>query len=307
MSVAAVLAILVVAGESQTPVIATTYGSASDVVGTGGTVRLVEVAALSDAEALRVEKALSTRATVQLEWRDATHLRASLRLHASRTDRWVDREIAFADEDTPVERGRTLGFAIASMLPEGDPELSFEAPTSPPAPLGQHAASLAATGTAGLGGPASGYGAVAMLERFVDEALSLDLALAGRLGHIDALDARELATSAGVGGAWWPAPQTRDRAWGVAIRLEALLLYHAVSHQHTSGTVEWKGHLLPGADLKLEATARLAGPLELVAAVGAEVAFGTIGVTVTPPPPGGGTATIPALRALAEAGIRARF
>src|SRR5438552_511445 len=83
-------------------------------------------------------------------------------------------------------------------------------------------------------------GSVATVERFVGDALSLDVAVAGRLGRIDALDARELATSAATGGAWWPVPSTPDRRWGLGLRLEALLLYHAVSHARTGGTVEWK-------------------------------------------------------------------
>lgn len=308
MSPAAVLAILVTVGQSQSPVVKAMFGAASDVVGAGA-VRLVEARPLSDAEALRIETALATRAIVQFEWQDPAEQHAHLRLHAARTDRWIDRDIAFAAEDTAIERGRTLGFALASMLPEGDPSLRFEMPAEPPPPppMRRNAAGLAATATAGLGGPASGWGAVATLEHFVDEAFSLDVAVAGRLGHIDELDMSELATSAGVGGAWWPAAPTPARSWGVAVRLEALLLYHAVSHTRAGGSVQWKGELLPGADLKLEGSYRVAQRLELVAGGGAEVAFGTIDVTVTPAPSGDGVATIPALRALAEVGIRARF
>jgi hypothetical protein len=308
MSPAAVLAILITVGQSQSPVVKAMFGAASDVVGAGA-VRLVEVRQLSDAEALQLETSLAARATVQLDWLDAGRQHARLRLHAARTDRWIDRDLAFAAEDTPTERGRTLGFAIASMLPEGDPSLQFERPAEPPAPpsMRRYAAGLAATGTMGLGGAASGWGAVATVERFFGETLSLDVALAGRLGHIDELDARELATSAGVGGAWWPVAPTETRGWGLALRVEALLLYHAVSHQRVGGAVHWKGDLLPGADVKLEGTYLVRRGLELVAGGGAEIAFGTIDVTVTPAPSGEGTATIPALRALAEVGIRARF
>jgi hypothetical protein len=304
-----VLAILVAVGESRSPVVTTVDQAASDVVGAGA-VKIVEVAMLSDAEALRVESALATRATVQLEWRDPAKQNAHLRLHAARTDRWIDRDIAFAAEDTPVERGRTLGFAIASMLPEGDPSLRFELrdePAPPPPPPSRNAAALAATATAGLGGPASGWGGVATVERFFGDSTSLDVSVAGRLGRIAELGARELTTSAGVGGAWWPVAPTASRSWGVALRVEALLLYHAVSHARAGGAVQWKGDLLPGADLKVEGTYRLVPAFEVVAGVGAEVAFGTIDVTVTPPPAGDGLATIPSLRALAALGIRARF
>src|SRR5437899_12022803 len=95
MPAAVVLAILVAAGEAQTPEVAAMVAAASEVVGTDGAVRLIAAPQLSDAEALRLERALPVSATVQMAWRDAGRLDAHLRLHAARTDRWIERELTF--------------------------------------------------------------------------------------------------------------------------------------------------------------------------------------------------------------------
>jgi hypothetical protein len=319
MTPVAVLAILVTSGEAHGPVSAAMFAAASEVVGASDGVQLIETEALSDAEALRVEHALPVRAVVQLGWRDPERAHAWLSLHAARTDRWIDREIVFATTDTPPERGRTLGFAIASMLPEGDPSLApapieavpeptpRAAPTAAAAATDRYAASLAFLAGAGLGGPASGLGGDAEVERFVSSRVSVGLSIAARLGRITDLDARELTSSGGFGAALWPVIPTATGRLGVALRADALLLYHAVSHADARGATEWKGQALPGAVVKLEGVCRLGGAIDLLLGAGAEVAFGTIDVTVVPAPPSGGSAHIPVLRAVAEGGLRARF
>jgi len=143
------------------------------------------------------------------------------------------------------------------------------------------------------------------VETFVTQNASLGASLSARLGHIAALDADELSTAFGLGGAWWPVAPTVTNRLGIAIRMEGLLLYHAVSHDRAGGTTEWKGHALPGAEVKLEGTWRLGHGVELLLGAGSEVAFGTIDITVVSQTTG--SATIPALRTLAEGGIRARF
>jgi hypothetical protein len=312
MSAVAFLAILVASGEAHDPAVTALQAAAIEVTGSADSVRLFEVPSLSDAEALRVERSSGSRVVLQLTWRDSGRLIARLRLHAARTNRWVDREFAFSSADSPSERGRTLGYAIASMLPEGDPSLPWPAPSereSPPpvpeAPPGRHAVGLFFLGGAGLGGPASGVGGLLNVETFVTQNVSLGASLSARLGSISALDGDELSTSFGLGGAWWPVAPTATNRWGIALRMEGLLLYHAFSHDRAGGTTEWKGHALPGAEVKLEGTWRLGRGVELLVGAGSEVAFGTIDITVVSQMTG--SDTIPALRALAEGGIRARF
>jgi hypothetical protein len=58
---------------------------------------------------------------VEVAWVDARHQRASLKLHFATSGRWVERFIGFASSDADTERGRTLGFAIASIVPPEEP------------------------------------------------------------------------------------------------------------------------------------------------------------------------------------------
>jgi hypothetical protein len=312
MTPAAILAILVATGEAHAAPTTAMAAAAAEVIGTPGGVRVVEAPALADTEALRVERELGTRAVVALAWADPEHLRARLRLHAARTDRWIDRELDFASGDTPAERGRALGFAMASMLPEGDPTLPIatRVPPAAPAPpprLGANAVEGAFLAGAGIGGSAGGLGGRLTFEHFVTSGASIGGSLSGRSGRISDLDAPEVTASAGLGGALWPIAPAPDRRCGLAIRAEALLIYEAVAHTDAAGATAWKGQALPGGALALAGTFRVAGPLELLVAARAEVAIGTVDVTVMAVPPAGGTARIPAARALGEAGLRARF
>jgi hypothetical protein len=312
MTPAAVLAILVATGEAHAAPTAAMAAAAAEVVGTEGAVRVVETSALTDAESLRVERELGVRAVVALAWSDTDHLRARLRLHAARTDRWIDRELDFAAGDTPGERGRALGFAMASMLPAGDPAIPLATrepppPATPPPPLGSNVFEASFVVGAGLGGPAGGPGAGLGYERFVASHASLLVSAAGRLGHIEPIEAREVTASAGLGAALWPRAPAADARFGLAIRGEAIFLYEAIEHTSAAGAATWKGHAMPGAALSVAATLRVAGQLEAVLAGGAEIAFGTVDVSVVAAKPAAGAAQIPAVRAVAEAGLRLRF
>jgi hypothetical protein len=315
VSAVAILAVVVAAGEGQSPATMAMTAAATEALGAAAVVRLHEATPLSDAQALRVEELEQARAVVQLGWGDSARLRARLRMHAARTDRWIDREIVFVPADTVAERGRTLGFTIASMLPEADPTVQLSPPAvveprGPPAPeppLGRRAIGLLAMGGGGLGGGAGGFGGVLDVESLVGDSFALCFTAGARWGSLPEIGGSELTAFVGAGGAWWPLAPTPTRHLGIALRAELLGLYQSVSHQRPAGATEWKGQALPGADLELEGSWRLGRSLELVLGGGAEVAFGTIDVSVVPAPAGGGTATIPVLRAVANAGIRMRF
>jgi hypothetical protein len=315
MAAATVLAILVLTGETQRPELAALLSAANEVVSAADAVRVVETPKISDAEALRVERDLSATAVVQLSWSDAGRQRARLRLHAGRTNRWIDRELQFAVDDTPSERGRTLGFAIASMLPEGDPELkvgtaqrtSTPSEQQAPATMGRHAVGASLVGAAGLGGPAAGIGGALRAETMVTERTSIGIKAAVRRGEIPELEAGSLTVIGGAGATFQWLEAGGSLPLGLAARADALLVYHAVSHAGPTSETLWKGHLMPGAALGVEATWRITHGLELVLGGGLEVAIGTVDVTVVAAPPAAGHATIPAARAVAEAGVRMRF
>lgn len=73
----------------------------------------------SDGEAIAAERVDAPDAVAELSWTDSHHRQASVRVHVARSARWFDRTIRFSPTDADTERGRTLGFAIASILPEG--------------------------------------------------------------------------------------------------------------------------------------------------------------------------------------------
>jgi hypothetical protein len=311
MTPAALLAILVATGEAGAAPTTAMAAAAGEVVGAAGAVRVVEASVLTDAESLRVERELGVRAVVTLTWGDAARLHARLRLHAARTDRWIDRELDFSPGDGPAERGRALGFAMASMLPEGDPTLSLATPEPPTAtpqrPPGATAFEASFVAAMGIDGPAGGLGGRLAIERFIARRASLVVSVAGREERLDSLDAREVTASAGVGGALWAMAPASNERFGLALRGEALLFYEAVAHDDAAGGSSWKGHPLPGAALGLVGTVRVADGLEAFVSAGAELAFGTIDVTVVAAPPRGGTVRIPPERGLAACGLRARF
>jgi hypothetical protein len=84
------------------------------------------------------------------------------------------------------------------------------------------------------------------------------------------------------------------------------LIVQAVRHTHGSGDSEWKATPLPGADALVEVSWRLTRELHAVLGAGLEAALGTVDVSVVTSTQTH-TATIPALRAVGQAGLRLYF
>jgi hypothetical protein len=101
----------------------------------------------SDEEALAVEKATHSVAIVELRWTDGSHRKATLRIHLANEARWVERAIAFKPSDAFAERGRTLGFAVASMLPDWGTRTGTAATAATATAGGTTAPAAAATST----------------------------------------------------------------------------------------------------------------------------------------------------------------
>jgi hypothetical protein len=165
------LIILLAAGEASSPAASAMAQGAHDAFA-GAVTEIRETQTLpTDADALAAEGQSRPDAVAELLWRDADHRHATLRVHLRQSRRWIERSFTFAASDPAAERGRTLGFAVASILPE----LTMAAaptPTSPPtggaaapAPAGATAASTPdtpvppATGTAPAAGGSEPAGA----------------------------------------------------------------------------------------------------------------------------------------------------
>ena len=330
MSAAIVLAIVVATQNVDDQATEAMRGTAAEAIGGEDSVVVREVEVPSDAEALRIERTVHARNVAEVVWLDTAHTRARVRVHVSDTGRWTERSITFSAVDTPVERGRALGFAVTSMLPEealsARPHRPLPRPESPPAAPAETespedlrtALRLGGIGSVGLGGIARGIGGSIAGEFFVSREVSLRIGFGGRSGSVPALSGTDLAGYAGVGGSFWPLPPGHNRRVAVGVRADALALYHSVSTNRPTADIvaRRQSKWLPGIDVLGEIALSLLPALEIIGSLGVEVAFGStpLANTVTVIDEAGGeTSTttpagkVPVFRGVAEAGIRLSF
>ncbi|HEV3191402.1 MAG TPA: hypothetical protein VGY54_12930, partial [Polyangiaceae bacterium] len=129
------LIVLVAAGSGSNPTTRTMAATTRDALGSSARVVVRETRSEpSDVEALAVERSDHADAIVELSWGDPQGRQAKLRMHVARSGRWIDRSIGFRPSDADSERGRTIGFAIASILPETPTEGSEPSVSSTSAP-----------------------------------------------------------------------------------------------------------------------------------------------------------------------------
>lgn len=139
MTGAAILAIVVATSEINDPATVIMIGAAGETLGSDVAIRLLGASQPEESDPLRIERETGAGAVVSLVWRDASRLRARIRLHVAASGHTTTRELVFSEADTRVERGRTLGLAAASMWPEirgpaAVEEARTPAPTTPVAP-----------------------------------------------------------------------------------------------------------------------------------------------------------------------------
>jgi hypothetical protein len=311
MSAAVVLAIIVVGDEGRSTATEAMRLAADEALGAEDLVAVREADVLSDREALRAERSLGAIAAVQVTWIEPARTEVRVRLHIAKTNRWIDRVIRFDEADTLIERGRTLGFAVTSMLPEetlaahrprsrAPPEQSESADQSS---LPVHAVGLVAIGGAGVDGIAGGVGAAASGEVFVARVVSLRAGVGARDGALPAVMGTDLAAYARAGASLWPLPPTSTGRAVLGVRLDVLALHHGLSGKSPGGLQLRRGKWLGGMDLILELGWRATRTLEVTAGLGAEVAFGVTDVLLGDSV----VATLPLLRGIGEAGIRLWF
>lgn len=228
--------------------------------------------------------------------------RATLRVVKPSEGRWTDREIRFDNGDVASERGRTVGFALASMVPEdalSPPERppapspvppatpapgrtsSAETPAPPylpgPNPLALEASALAVTAPGGYGG---GLGGALAVRVPLGGAFAVRGAVSLRGGEVAPAQATSRVIVGYAGVSWQPWLDARRR-WALGVRCDALLIHHDLGHlSQDDPEVTHLSRFVPGVDLALEAGYRFADRAAFVAAVGAEVALGTTDVVV---------------------------
>jgi hypothetical protein len=306
---AIVLAIVVATHNVDDQATESMQATAAEALGGEDTVVVREVETPSDAEALRIERSLHSQTVAQVVWLDDARTRARVRVHVAENNRWSERVIAFSNVDTPGERGRALGFAITSMLPEEALAARLHRARAgaarPPADVAKlrTAVRLSAIGSTGLGGTAGGIGGAIAGEFSLTDATLVRLGFGGRQGSVPALPGSSLVGYAGLGIAFWPLRPGPDRRIAVGLRLDALALYHSVAREAPGRIAMRQTKWLPGADALAEVGISVLGSFEIVGSAGVEVALGNsqLQVGITDP------AEIPVLRGVAELGIRLSF
>jgi hypothetical protein len=238
--------------------------------------------------------------------------------------RRTDREIRFDSADDPAERWRTVGFALASMMPQeaGAPPSTTILPVTPPAlvdapaapapareatptlrrpnGLALDASAVATTAVSGYGG---GIGGTFALRLPLVGALGGRVAMGARAGEVAPAQATSRVLSGAVGVTWQPWLDTRQR-WAVGARVDALLLHHHLSHLSADDPDPVSlSRFVPGVDAALEGAWRFADRALIVAAFGSEAALGRTDVFVQ----GREVASLPPVRLFSEAGIRVSF
>lgn len=244
-------------------------------------------------------------AVVAVHWSDDGH--AQVRVYRMALHAWTARDVAFGADDPPAERGRSLGYGIASMVRAGVEEdhpaepkprpAAAEPSAPPPPPLPRWDVELAGQGAVASSTTSVGASLGAGF-RVVDPLLGRDrlvvrASFAGRGGSIDSADASSLYLRATVGAAWAFAFQR----FTVGPRIEAGTIRQGASRSDTDATgARWSGVF----DVRAEATAAIIPRLSVVLGVGAEVALERVPIRVDRAQ----VTTLAPVRGLGMAGLR---
>jgi len=255
---------------------------------------------------------------VELSW-TADGRKARIHCYLSREQRWLDREITFGADTLgsareAVERGRLLGFAVATMFYETPEPLLSPAPTQlaqeahAPAlnqalmPISARRRTLEFAGqlSSGLGGTAAGLGAGAAFRLSMHGPLWARLFIAGRTGNIAAAQANTRNAMFGAG----VAVALPVRQFELGVRSDIFANYFEATHLSDDDvSPDKRSRWLPGADLLAEGGFQLAGSAGVFLSAGIEAVIGKTEIYTH----GQRVAVVPPLRAIGEFGFRIGF
>ncbi len=258
--------------------------------------------------------------------------KARLHCYVSREKRWLDREISFGESRGSLssevsERGRLLGFAVATMY-AGDSEKQPAPALSPPQPaqtparsaakservaqkdvtarpqaiVARRSVEFAGIASSGLHGNAAGLGASAALRLRLTGPMWARLSLAGRSGNIPQAQANTRTALIGGGVALALLPQAS--AFELGARLDTFASYFNASHLSEDDiTPDSRSRWLLGGDLLAEVGFRITGGAGAFFGVGLEGMLGKTEIYTHQRL----AAVVPPFRAVAELGFRTQF
>jgi hypothetical protein len=332
--------VLVAAGGSAEPTTLAIERAANEALGRTARVVVREsMGAPTDGEALALGSEANEAAVVEVTWNDRGHRLAMLRVHLAGRRRWMDRTIGFGAADADSERGRTIGLALASMLPDPDPTPVAPAPpappeappqpvrrappqplrSAPPEPEPEVAEETVSSATSAkvryamdffgvaataIGADVQTAGGGAALETFPTPWFAIRIGGALRGGDIAGRSARTLSLFGTAGVELHPWTTTATHGLGASLRADYVLMNQTVTHLSPAGAdLSTMARSLSGVDALIEVEWHLGGSVDLLAGAGVEEMFATTYVDMN----GVRTATLPPLTTIAEGGLRLRF
>lgn len=325
MSAAFVLVVFVSAADVRAPATVALERAATEVLGADARVSVQGYATPPDDTDLTEESA-NADMVAEVVWQDDAHRHARVHCYVGRLHRFVNRDLTFEEQDDIRERGRLLGFALASMAPEVNASAPPPPSSKPPSPVqkpspavespgapskgperrGAAVIALDATvlGAVGVGGPAGGLGVGFAGRWFLQPGLSLRLGTGVRRGDVHAAQAESELFFGAAGFGFQFSNSESSSPLVLGGRTDVLLLSHTLRHRSSDDAVPVnQSRVMGGADLLLEGTWYFWRQGGLLLNGGGELAFGHTNVVVH----GKEVADVPALRLVAELGIRAKF
>jgi len=298
------LVIALATNELGSPHTAAVLRSAREVLGPSVTVR-VEV--VDDAAKRSPNNATQpSSAYAWLSWdRDARA--AHLRCYIPESGRWIQRDVTFEEQDPENERGRTLGFVIASIFVEGHETANppvVPAPSKPkeePAPKPK-LYQLAAAADVAMAHDATSLGAWVHAQRRISSRFSLGVGSDARFGALTeaSAGARFFAVGAVATLRGWP---KNGAAW---LGIRSFGGAESVTFTHKSEddpTAVAESAWVPRLDLLLHGSLELEGSSVLFFDLGTNYRFGSTDIYVR----GLRRAHIPNFIGIARIGVGARF
>jgi hypothetical protein len=316
---ASVVLVFIASADASGPAVAALTEAVTGTLGAGAQVivRSYDGAPPGDDQMEAAARAQGAAAAARLVWDRPGGSRAALDVYLAQNDMTAHRVLDFEPQDQPVDRGRAIGLVLASLLlaeaPEPPPrepeplrpdEEPSEVVEPAVVPAGPWALEGFALGGLALGGAGAGIGGGLAARFHLQPPWGLRLGLHARGGSVAVAQASSLAIALSAGGFRSLRRSADWRSWDLAARAEMLLMYEALTHFSADDPAPVrKGRLLPGGAALLEAQWQIAPAAALHLAGGMEGAFGVTRIVVR----GNQVAQLAPIRAVLEAGFRARF
>ena len=316
MSLGTVLVVLIVSTAGVDPAASALEASAQELLGQTAKIRLI-LTPVDPSDVDTLQRAGAADGVVELAWSD-DHSSALLHCYVTHDARWVDRRITFSADDEEPERGRLLGFAIASMFPrlvslpepaekpvDSTPAQATSRSSPAPKPSAQAIRlelELAASATTGVRGPADAAGGMVGMRLPLAHALSLHAAIGARVGEIPVAHASTRTAMGELGLAW--VTSAGDSPLQLGLRADFLASWLEVTRALANdGEIESRARWTFGGAALVEGGHRFSRRLGVYVGAGTEVLLSETDIYAE----GQFEAKLPTFRIVGELGLRGGF